>query len=78
LLQDKTGAASDYNRAVELDPMDLELGLENARTLEWAGRLEEAKKQYKRVLEIDKKLPRDEPKRLSEEDRGQAKEKAGI
>lgn len=76
-LEDQSIATEDYDRAVKLDPMDLDLRLEYAKTLEWAGKMEEARREYQRVLEMDEKLV-GEFRRLSDEDRKMAKEKAGA
>lgn len=53
-LGDKKGAEAEFQAAVKLNPKDLSAGLEYGHFLETNGRKDDAKSQYKRLLEVTK------------------------
>ena len=53
-LGDKKAAETEFQAAIKLNPKDLSAGLEYGHFLETSGRKDDAKSQYKRLLEITK------------------------
>jgi O-antigen ligase len=61
---DFAGTASDYRRAIDLDPNNVSLRIEFADLLVKNGKRIEAREQYVRALELNNQLAPDEMKRL--------------
>jgi tetratricopeptide (TPR) repeat protein len=64
---DLSGAATDYEQILRLDPNNLEIRLQFAALLDKQGRSREAREQYQKVLEFNNKLAADEIRRLSKD-----------
>ena len=67
LLGDLDGAWQDYAQSLHLDPNNLDLRLEYADQLREHRLLDEARRQYRQVLDLNAKLASDEIKRLAPE-----------
>ncbi len=64
--RDANAVRENYQRALSLNPADLEVRLRYAAALEKLGSKTEAADQLRRALEFNDKLPLEEPERLTE------------
>jgi O-antigen ligase len=72
---DSAGAKSDYQKALALDPNNVEMRLEYAQMLEKINEPAAARRQYQIALQMNNLLAPDEPKRLPMKDVGEIRKR---
>ena len=75
---DQQAALADLALAVQLDPNELETRLAYARQLEKVNRSADADEQYRLILEMNDRLPRNEPDRLDADTAARLRQKSAI